>query len=301
MTSSGSAAAPPEFTAARIDERLVRRLLAEQFPQWADLPLRVVVDGGNDHRMFRLGDELSVRLPSAAGYVPQVDKEQAWLRRLAPQLPLPIPDVRGMGRASAYFPAPWSVYGWINGRRPSPGEIRDNDRFAADLAGFLVALRSADTAGAPEPGLHSAYRGGPLEHWDLEMRDLVQRISGPERDRAVGLWRDALDASFTGAPVWVHGDITIANLLVNATPRLSAVVDFGCSAVGDPACDTIIRWTQFHGSARRAFVRKLRVDDATWARGRGWALWKALIMITNKPPEQAESARYVLDQLFAEA
>lgn len=300
MTSSDPAA-PPEVEAARIDERLVRRLLAEQFPRWANLPLRRVVDGGNDHRIFRLGDELSVRLPSAAGYVPQVTKEQNWLPRLAPQLPLPIPDVRGAGRASAYFPAPWSVYGWIAGRRPSPTEIRDNDRFATDLAGFLVALRSADTADAPAPGLHSAYRGGPLEHWDLEMRDLVHRVFGRERDLAVGLWRDALDASFTGAPAWVHGDTAIANLLVQRTPRLSAVVAFGCSAVGDPACDTVIRWTQFHGAARHAYVRELRVDAATWARGRGWALWKALIMITNKPPGQAEFARYVLDELFAEA
>lgn len=300
MTSSDPAA-PPEVDAARIDEGLVRRLLAEQFPRWADLPLRRVVDSGNDHRMFRLGDELSVRLPSAAGYVPQVEKELTWLPRLAPQLPLPIPDVRGAGRASTYFPAPWSVYGWIAGRRPSPGEIRDDDRFAADLAGFLVALRSADTAGAPGPGLHSAYRGGPPEHLDLEMRDLVHRVSGRERDLAVGLWRDALDAAFTGVAVWVHGDVAIANLLVQQTPRLSAVLDFGCSAVGDPACDTVLRWTQFHGAARHAYVRDLRVDDATWARGRGWALWKGLTMLTNKLPGQAEFARHVLDELFGEA
>ena len=300
MTSSDPAA-PPEVDAARIDERLVRRLLTEQFPQWADLPLRRVVDGGNDHRIFRLGDDLSVRLPSAAGYVQQVEKEQIWLPRLAPQVPLPVPDVRGAGRASAYFPAPWSVYGWIDGRRPSADEIRDNDRFATDLAGFLVALRSADIAGAPGPGLHSAYRGGPPEQWDLEMHDLVHRVSGRERDIAVGLWRDALDAAFTGAAVWVHGDIAIANLLMQQTPRLSAVLDFGCSAVGDPACDTVMRWTQFHGAARRAYVRDLRVDDATWARGRGWALWKGLIMLTNKPTGQAEFARHVLDELFAEA
>lgn len=300
MTSSDPAASP-EVDAARIDERLVRRLLSEQFPRWADLPLRRVVDGGNDHRIFRLGDELSVRLPSAAGYVPQVEKEQTWLPRLAPQLPLPIPGVRGVGRASTYFPAPWSVYGWIAGRRPSPGEIRDDERFATDLAEFLVALRSADTAGAPGAGPHSAYRGGPLVHWDLEMRDLVQKVSGRERDLAVGLWRDALDAPFTGVAVWVHGDTAIANLVVEQTPRLSAVLDFGCSAVGDPACDTVLRWTQFHGAARHAYVRDLRVDDPTWARGRGWALWKALIMLTNKPPGQAEFARHVLDELFAEA
>lgn len=193
------------------------------------------------------------------------------------------------------------MYGWIAGRRPSPGEIRDDERFATDLAEFLVALRSADTAGAPGAGPHSAYRGGPLVHRGLEMRDLVQKVSGRERDLAVGLWRDALDAPFTGVAVWVHGDTAIANLVVEQTPRLSAVLDFGCSAVGDPACDTVLRWTQFHGAARHAYVRDLRVDDPTWARGRGWALWKALIMLTNKPPGQAEFARHVLDELFAEA
>lgn len=299
--SSNRAGPPPEVDAARIDEHLVRLLLIEQFPRWAGLQLRRVIDGGNDHRMFRLGHHLCVRLPSAVGYVPQVQKEQTWLPRLAPQLPLAIPEVRGAGRASASFPAPWSVYGWIEGRRPSPDEVREDGRFATDLAGFLVTLRSAENASAPGPGLHSAFRGGPLEHWDLEMRDLVQRVSGRERQLAVGLWRDALAAPFDATPVWVHGDVAIANLLVQDTPRLSAVVDFGCAAVGDPACDTVIRWTQFRGAARRAFVRELRVDDATWARGRGWALWKGLIMITSKPPGQAEFARHVLDELFSEA
>ena len=205
-----------------------------------------------------------------------------------------------MGRASATFPAPWSVYRWIEGRRPSPAEIRDDPRFASDLAGFLVALRSADTAGAPGPGLHSAFRAGPPDHWDLEMRDLVHRVTGLERDLARGIWHDALQARFDGAPVWVHGDTAIANLLVRDTPTLAAVIDFGCAAVGDPACDTVIRWTQLRGQARQAFVRELRLDDATWARGRGWALWKALIMLTNKPAGQAELARHVLDELFSE-
>jgi aminoglycoside phosphotransferase (APT) family kinase protein len=283
-----------------VNWRLVQRLLAEQFPQWADFPVCRVLDGGNDHRMFRLGDSRSVRLPSAPGYVPQVHKEQVWLPRLAPQVPLPIPRVLGRGRPSSLFPAPWSVYGWIEGRRTTPDAGWHDERLAADLAAFLVALRSADVAGAPRPGLHSGFRGGPLHHWDDEMRDIVRRVSGRERDRAVGMWHDALDAPFSGPPVWVHGDTAIANLLVGKDGRLCAVLDFGCSAVGDPACDTVMRWTQFRGSARRVFVRGLRVDDATWARGRGWALWKALIMLTNRPAGQAEFARYVLDELFAE-
>lgn len=286
--------------AAGIDEALVRTLLAEQFPEWASLPLRFVDHGGNDHRMFRLGDDLSVRLPSAPGYVPQVHKEQTWLPRLAPTVPVPIPTVRGVGRPSEHFPAPWSVYGWLEGQPLSTAGIDDPVRFAADLAAFLVALRSADTTDAPGPGLHSAFRGGPLQHWDEEMRDLLHRVHGRERDMAAGMWRDALAASFAGRPTWFHGDVAADNLLVR-DGRLAAVIDFGCSGVGDTTCDTVILWTYLRGPAREVFRHELGVDDATWARGRGWALWKALIMLTNKPPGQAEFGRMVLDELLTGA
>jgi len=284
--------------AASIDGTLVGALLAEQFPEWSGLPLRLMERGGNDHRMFRLGDDLSVRLPSAPGYVPQVEKEQTWLPVLAPSLPLPIPEVRGIGRPSDLFPAPWSVYGWREGEPVSTAAVADPVRFASDLAAFLVALRSVDASGGPSPGLHSAFRGGPMEHWELEMIDILHRVHGRERDLARGIWRDALDAQFTGPPVWVHGDVSVNNLLIR-NGALSAVIDFGCSAVGDPACDTTILWTHLNGAAREVFRKEVALDDGTWARSRGWALWKGLIMITNKPPGQAELARHVLDELFA--
>ncbi|MGY3128912.1 aminoglycoside phosphotransferase (APT) family kinase protein [Agrococcus sp. UYP33] len=278
---------------ATIDAALVRGLLAEQFPAWAALPLRPVDAGGNDHRMFRLGDALSVRLPSAPGYVPQVEKEQSWLPRLASAVPLPIPTVVGAGRASARFPAPWSVYGWLEGEPASSAAIDDPERFAADLARFLVALRGADTAGAPAPGPHSAFRGGPLEHWDDEMRDLLLRVDGSERDGAAGIWRDALAAPHTGPATWFHGDVSTHNLLVR-DGALSAVIDFGCSGVGDTACDTVILWTHPHGAVRGVYRRELGIGDATWARGRGWAIWKALIMLDSRWPAQVALARRVL-------
>jgi aminoglycoside phosphotransferase (APT) family kinase protein len=281
-----------------IDEPLVRALLTEQFPEWSALPIRPVEHSGNDHRMFRLGSDLSVRLPADVGYVPQVAKEQTWLPRLAGSVPLPIPTVRGAGVASELFPAPWSVYGWLPGRPAALEPIDDRVRFAADLAGFLVALRGADATDGPAPGLHSAYRGGPLEHYDDETRAILHRVHGRERELAEGLWRDALDARFDGPPTWLHGDVSVNNLLVR-DGRLVGVVDFGCSAVGDTSCDTVLQWTWLSGEARETWRRELALDDATWARGRGWALWKALIMITNKPPGQAELARHVLDELFA--
>jgi aminoglycoside phosphotransferase (APT) family kinase protein len=285
---------------AVIDTALVNALVAEQFPRWSGLPVSAVAPGGNDHRTFRLGPDLSVRLPSAPAYVPQVGKEQTWLPRLAPHLPQPVPTLYGAGEPSALFPAPWSVYGWLSGEPASTATIADPTRFATDLAGFLVALRSVDPTGGPPPGEHSAFRGGPVGHWEAEMRDLLPRVRGRERDLAEGMWREALQTPLTGSPVWFHGDVAMSNLLTT-DGRLSAVVDFGCSGVGDPACDTVIHWTYFTGASRRVFRDALGVDDATWARGRGWALWKALIMLTNKPPGQAELARHVLDELMAEA
>jgi aminoglycoside phosphotransferase (APT) family kinase protein len=284
---------------SRIDVPLVRQLVADQFPAWSDLPVRAIEPAGNDHRMFRLGDEMLVRLPADLVFVPQVAKEQMWLPWLAPRLPLPVPPVRGMAAPSRLFPAPWSVYGWLDGEPASMATIDDPARFAGEIADFLVALRQLPvTADAPAPGLHSAFRGGPLEQWDDEMGAILHRVHGRERDRAAGIWRDALDAVFAGPPVWVHGDVSVNNLLISGG-RLCAVLDFGCSAVGDPACDTVMRWTLFTGQARAEFARRLELDEATWARGRGWALWKGLIMITNKPPGQAAFARRVLDELFS--
>lgn len=288
---------PGPIDGDRIDVPLVRALLGEQFPAWAELEIEPVARGGNDHRMFRLGDALSVRLPSAPGYVPQVAKEQAWLPRLQAAVPLPIPIVRGAGRPSSLFGAPWSVYGWLEGE---PADAADLDaRFAAALAQFLVALRGADTAGAPPPGPHSAFRGAPLSHFDDELAWLRLRVEGRKRERADAIWRDALDAPGASATAWFHGDVAVGNLLVR-DGRLAAVLDFGCAGVGDTACDAVPVWTMFDGAARRAYRRELAVDDATWARGRGWALWKALHLIGNRPPAQVALGRRVLEALLAE-
>ena len=209
-----------------------------------------------------------------------------------------MPAVLGAGRPSLHFPAPWSVYVWLEGEPAASVGVDDPVRLAEDLAAFLVALRAVDATGGPGPGLHSAYRGGSLEHWDDEMRSLLHRVHGHDRDQAAGLWRDALAAPFAGPPRWFHGDVSTNNLLLR-DGALAAVLDFGCSGVGDPACDTVLVWTRLHGRAREAYREGLGLDEATWARGRGWALWKALIMITNKPPGQAELARHVLEELFA--
>lgn len=277
-----------------IDAALAERLVAAQFPQWAHLSVRQVLPGGNDNRTFRLGDELLVRLPSHKAYAAGVEKEQRWLPALAAQLPLPIPAPVGLGAPTDDYPCPWSIYRWLPGDVVAVTPPDDLVRFAADLAGFLTALQAIDAEGGPEAGRHSFFRGGPLAVFDAQTREAITTL-GDSIDAAVATaaWDAALASTWGRPAVWAHGDVAVNNLLVEAG-RLSAVIDFGTSAVGDPACDLVIAWTLFKGESRQAFRAGLPLDAATWARGRGWALWKALITLANPdardPPGQRASA-----------
>jgi aminoglycoside phosphotransferase (APT) family kinase protein len=264
---------------SEITRALVKRLLAAQFPRWADLPVTRVELDGWDNTTLRLGNEMSVRLPSGDAYTAQVEKEHQWLPVLATQLPLPIPQPLAKGAPTEEFPRPWSIYRWLEGEYATTDRIADIDRFATDLANFLRALYRAESAHGPPAGPHSHFRGGPVSTWDAQTRGLIQALDGQiDSDTATAVWENALEAAFDGPPVWVHGDVAATNLLV-AKGELCAVIDFGCSAVGDPACDVTIAWTLFCDESRSAFRDALGLDDATWARGRGWALWKALIEV----------------------
>ncbi len=307
------ASPPPEPTVARplptapsrptIDVDLVRRLVATQFPHWADLPVRPVDVDGWDNRTFRLGGDMSVRLPSDEGYVPQVAKEQRWLPFLAPQLPLPIPVPLAMGAPGFGYPFAWSIYRWIEGDLARTERIDDEVRFASDLAEFLVTLQRIPSVDGPAAGQHSEFRGCPLDQFDAETRRAIAALDGRIDGRAAAVvWRDALSATWDGEPVWFHGDVAVDNLLIR-DGRLSAVIDFGCSGVGDPACDVTIAWTLFAGESRKAFRDVLGVDPATWARGRGWTIWKALIMLAghvDTEPAQAEAPRRVIAEVLRE-
>lgn len=283
-----------------IDVPLVKRLVAGQCPQWATLPVRPVVLSGWDNRTFHLGDDLTVRLPSAAGYVPAVEKEQRWLPVLAPRLPLPIPAPVAAGVPGEGYPWPWSVNRWLDGENATLDRIGDLTRFAEDLAGFLRALQAVDPTGGPMAGPHSFYRGASLTHYDAETREAVETLSDRiDGAAALAVWEAALAATWPGPPVWFHGDVAAGNLLVR-DGRLAAVIDFGTCGVGDPACDVVIAWTLLSGGSREAFRVALAVDDATWARGRGWALWKALITYDNVDPAKAAEARRVVDAVLAD-
>jgi aminoglycoside phosphotransferase (APT) family kinase protein len=286
-----------------INASLVGRLVAAQFPQWADLPVEPVEVDGWDNSTFRLGARMAARLPSAARYAPQVEKEHRWLPMLAPLLPLPIPVPLAKGVPGEGYPFNWSVYRWIEGETASVGRIDNLVEFATALAAFLTALQRIDPAGGPPPGRHNFFRGGPLTVYDAETRQAIAALDGRiDADAATAAWEAALAATWHGAPVWFHGDVAAGNLLVEGG-RLSAVIDFGTSGVGDPSCDLAIAWTLFGGESRDAFRAVLLPDDATWARGRGWVLWKGLITLAehiDTNPLEAGSARRVIDEVLAD-
>jgi aminoglycoside phosphotransferase (APT) family kinase protein len=288
------------------------RLVAAQFPQWADLPVAPVALDGWDNTTFRLGDELCVRLPSAAGYVAQVEKEHRWLPTIGRQLPLRIPEPVAIGRPSDAFPRPWSIYRWIDGEPASAGQISDLTEFAIDLGGFLAALYAIDATGGPPAGRDNFFRGGPVGTYNPETRAAIQILADEiDAEAATEVWQEALASAWDRSPVWVHGDVAPSNLLV-AQGRLRAVIDFGCAGVGDPACDLVMAWTFFAGASSAAFRRGLGFDHATWARARGWALWKALITLSYdrqgiEPADAAArrfgwqvGAREIIDNVLAD-
>ncbi|MFF7209366.1 aminoglycoside phosphotransferase family protein [Streptomyces sp. NPDC008238] len=277
---------------------LVRRLLRAQFPHWADLPLTATESAGTSNVTYRLGTDMVVRLPRTAGAADDVAKEHQWLPRLAPALPTAVPAPLGKGAPADGYPWPWSVYGWLEGEHPSVGRVAEPGPLAWDLAAFVAALQRVGPGGAPP-----AYRTGPLSARDGETRSAIDALR-PEVDPAAAraVWEAALAApERQGPPVWVHADLQPGNLLV-ADGGLSAVIDFGCAGLGDPAVDTIAAWYVLPAEGRAAFRTALGTDEATWARGRGWALSIALMELRHyrdTHERMASIARHVLGELLA--
>ncbi len=293
----------PVPTRIDVPAELVSRLVAAQFPHWAGLPVTPVANGGWDNWTFHLGSQLSVRLPSAAEYALAVEKEHRWLPELAPHLPLPVSTPVAKGEPGEGYPFPWSIYSWLDGEPANRDRIADPVRFAVDLAEFLSALRLVDPVDGPLPGTHNWYRGGTLRTYSGVVRKALMTLAGHvDVERVAGIWRDALDAAWDGTEMWFHGDIARDNLLL-VDGQLAAVIDFGTCGVGDPACDLAIAWTLLTDEGRQAFRGRLAVDDAAWARGRGWALWKTLASCASTvddTDEETNPARRVLDGIIAE-
>ncbi|GII64288.1 aminoglycoside phosphotransferase [Sphaerisporangium krabiense] len=283
-----------------IDAGLVRGLVAGQFPEWSDLPVEPVPRQGWDNRTFRLGRELSVRLPSHEVYVAAVEKEDRCLPALAGRLPVPVPVPVATGRPADAYPFPWSVRRWLAGETLDTAAHVDRAGLARDLGGFLTALRAAPTREGRACGRHSFFRGCHPSVYSDQVQQALEELEGVVDTAAcAAVWADALTTAWTRPPAWFHGDIAAGNLLV-ADGALSAVIDFGTCGVGDPACDLVIAWTYFRGDERKLFRESAGLPDDAWRRARGWALWKALATMSGlSSPDpggfQARVLPHVLD------
>lgn len=284
---------------ASIDAALVQRLIAAQFPRWAGLPVQPIDSAGTSNAMYRLGRDMVVRLPRLAGAAHDVEKEHRWLPRLAPLLPFDIPVPLAQGTPALSYPWHWSVYRWLDGENPTAGSVAEPGLLAEDLAEFVNALHRIDPTGGP-----ASYRSEPLADRDTATRAAIAELRGiVDTDAASAAWEAALRVpEWSGPQVWLHADLQPGNLLM-ARGRLSAVIDFGCLGLGDPAVDLISAWYLLPAGARGGFRAALEVDDAAWTRGRGWALSIALMELqyyrqTN--PVMATIARHVIGEVLTD-
>lgn len=283
-----------------IDEALVRRMVAEHFPQWAGLPVEPVDSAGTSHAMYRLGAELVVRVPRIPGAVEEIAKEDRWLRLLAPRLPVPVPVPLAVGGPVDGCPWPWSVLRWLAGAHPVVGRVPQPEALARDLADFVTAIRRIDPADGP-----ASYRSESLASRDAATRKAIAAVADLVDAAAVtAAWQHALDApGHAGPPVWIHGDLQPGNLLVSPDGRLGAVIDFGCAGLGEPAVDLLPAWYVLPAAVRAAFRAAAAPDDAAWDRARGWALSIALMEVAyyrDSNPRMVGIARQVIAEVLAD-
>jgi aminoglycoside phosphotransferase (APT) family kinase protein len=286
-----------------IDTPLVRELVAAQFPQWAALPLEPVDSSGLVNAVYRLGTDLSVRLPLRPAITDEVRREQAKLAALAPFLPVAIPSVEAIGSPTGAFPGEWSVHRWLTGTNPSPGALADPRRLATDLAAFVGAFRRIDLPDRPPAYPGERRTRASMVSMDSSTRKAIGELDGLIDTRAaLASWEESLAAPYDGREVWVHSDLKPDNLLVSAEGRLTAVIDFETCGVGDPACDLFPVWYLLPANVRDEFRAALDVDDVTWLRGRGRVLSQALGYLRDyrdTNPAPANYARHAIGEVLA--
>jgi len=271
-----------------INIAIVQNLVASQFPQFSKLNIKPVTGSGTDNVMFRLGNDMSIRLPRKSEAEQAIIKECTWLPKLALHLPLAIPKPLAQGKASENYPFTWSICRWHEGQNASLDQITCPHQMAADLAGFITALRRIDTKGGPLP-THPLNRGVPL--------------AVRSEETATAVWEDALKLpAWQNPPVWIHGDLHYGNLLA-CKGKLTTIIDFGAMRIGDPACDLMTAWNLFDDGIRKTYRQALNVDEATWFRGRAWALSVAVHALSyykDTNPFFANLSRYTINEVISD-
>lgn len=279
----------------KINETLAHKLIQDQFPEWASLPIKAVANCGWDNRTFHLGPQMLIRIPSGEEYAPQIMKEYEWLPKLSEQLSFQITTPIALGNPSSIYPWHWCINHWLEGETVSKHTIHNMNQLAQDLGRFLKEFQAIDSAGGPLPGPHNFHRGGLLHAYDHEMQIALPKIEDIEcRQLGTALWEEALSSQWENKPVWVHGDVAVGNILVHHG-HLEAIIDFGQLAIGDPACDLVIAWNFFSGENREQFKQVLELDKKTWIRALGWAFWKTLCW-----PVKGTDPKQVLDEIYSD-
>lgn len=292
--------------ATSINSYLVLNLISNLFPEFRNLLVTEVKNQGHDNRSFRLGDEMVVRLPTMECYALAVEKEQKFLPLLAPYISTKIPVPLKMGAPSKDYPFHFSIYKWLEGESASHVTLETHhlEQLALELAKFLKELQSIDQLNGPPPGLHNWYRGDHVSVYDKGARDqFAELLDVIDTNKILELWEQAILTKWQKPPVWIHGDFASTNLLIKDN-KLSAVIDFGCMGVGDPACDLVIAWTLFKGKSRDLFKDGMDLDEDTWLRAKAWALWKAtfeLGQIKDKKSHRAVEQLKIIERIMDES
>ena len=286
-----------------ITRELGKKLIAEQFPEYSNLTITDVEKQGHDNRTYRLGDTMLIRLPTDESYALKVPKEQDLLPQLAKRLSVSIPSPIKMGKPSAVYSYPFSIYKWLPGKSINLLTLSEHqkEQLAYDLAKFLKELQAIRDVDGPTPGQHNWWRGDHVSVYDKGAREQIAELAELiDASKARALWDQACVTKWTKLPVWVHGDFAIGNMLME-DGKLSAVIDFGGMAMGDPACDLVIAWTYLSGKAREIFIAEMNMDQETWLRARAWALWKAtyeLCQLADKQGAEAAVQKAIINEVF---
>lgn len=284
---------------------LAKKLISTQFPEYVDLTVSEVEQQGHDNRTYRIGDDMLIRMPTAESYALKVPKEQELLPKLAKHLSVAIPAPIKMGKPSEDYPYPFSIYKWLDGSSANHVTLDEQalENLAFELTTFLKELQAITDVEGPSPGQHNWYRGDHISVYDSGAREQIAKLADIiDSSSALELWERACATKWNKTPIWIHGDYAVGNILIKDN-KLSGVIDFGGTAMGDPACDLVIAWTYLSGKARDIFIRAMDLDEDAWLRARAWALWKAtfeLCNIADKNSPEARLQKKIIDEVINE-
>lgn len=287
-----------------ITPALAKRLIAHQFPEYNHLPVYEVEAQGHDNRTYRLGNDMLIRMPTAEPYALKVPKEHELLPKLATHLSVMIPKPIKMGKPSKDYPYPFSIYRWLEGKSANHLQMdcKALEPIAGELAAFLKELQSIQDLDGPHPGQHNWWRGDHISVYEQGAKTQIANLAAIiDTQAALALWQKACETKWQKNLVWIHGDFAAGNILIKDN-KLNAVIDFGGTGIGDPACDLVIAWTYLSGNARNIFIKAMDLDEDTWLRAKAWALWKAtfeLCQIEDKTTHEALLQRKIIEEVIS--